>query len=61
MRTSLCGIHGRLDSAEGKIGEFVYMSIEVIQTRYKTNKQTKPEKINRTSVTYRIYKMNQYM
>ena len=51
MRTSLCGIHGRLDSAEGKIGEFVYMSIEVIQTRYKTNKQTKPEKMNRTSVT----------
>lgn len=25
MRNSLCGIHGRLDSAEEKIGEFVWM------------------------------------
>ena len=59
MRTSLCGIHGRLDSAEEKIGEFVYMSIEVIQTVQ--NKQKKPEKMNRTSVTFRTYETNQYM
>lgn len=31
MRNGLCGMN-RFDPAEDKIGEFVYLSIEVIQT-----------------------------
>ena len=58
MRNSLGRIHGRLDSAEEKIGEFVWTcQWKLFKLRFKK----KPEKMNRTSVPYRTYKINQYM
>lgn len=41
MRCLLYGINNRLDSAERKTGEFIYISIEIMQTKAQKKRSLK--------------------